>query len=199
MLVSFKHRIVILAMPKCASTSLEAALADKMDVVISRNPAAKHTPFRKYDRFLRRYFETYTDGALEVVSLFRDPEDWLRSWWRYRSRDGLTDPSRSAKGWTFDDFVQAYLSGRAGPASVGSQARFVSAKDGSVGCDRIFRYETLDRFAAWLSERLEVPLSLEHLNVSPPARADAALEGATRSMLETGLDQEYRIYRETAE
>ena len=98
MLVSLKHKLVLLAMPKCASTALEAALAPHVDVVISRNPAAKHTPFRKYDRFLRRYFETYTEGPLEVVSLFREPVDWLRSWWRYRSRDGLADPSRSAKG-----------------------------------------------------------------------------------------------------
>ena len=78
MLVSLRHRLVLLAMPKCASTSLEAALAGKVDVVISKNPSAKHTPFRKYDRFLRRYFETFTDGPLEVVSLFRQPEDWLR-------------------------------------------------------------------------------------------------------------------------
>ena len=199
MLVSLKHRLVILAMPKCASTSLEDALAGQMDVVVSRNPAAKHTPYRKYDRFLRRYFETYTDGPLEVVSLFREPEDWLKSWWRYRSREGMADPSRSARGWSFETFVEAYLSGRAGPASVGSQSRFVSAKDGTIGCDRIFRYETLDRFAGWLSERLETEIALDRLNVSPPAAASEQLGAAVRQALEVGLEVEYRIHRQVAE
>lgn len=199
MLVSFKHRLVLLAMPKCASTALEAALSDRMDVVISRNPAAKHTPFRKYDRFLRRYFETYTDGPLEVVSLFREPEDWLRSWWRYRSRADLTDPSRSARGWSFTDFVTAYLSGRAGPASVGSQARFVSARDGSVGCSRIFRYDAFEGFAGWLSARLETDIALDRLNRSPPRGAGSGLDDEIRAMLHTGLQREYDIYRNIAE
>ena len=199
MLVSLKHRVVLLAMPKCASTSLEAALAGQMDVVISGNPAAKHTPFRRYDRFLRGYFEAYTDGPLEVVSLFREPEDWLRSWWRYRSRGDLADPSRSARDWSFADFTTAYLSGRPGPAAVGSQARFVTGRDGSVGCDRIFRYESLDRFVGWLSGRLETDITLERLNASPPATATAALTAEIRAMLQTGLHREYRIYHDVAE
>lgn len=199
MLVSLKHRLVLLAMPKCASTSLESALAGHVDVVISRNPAAKHTPYRKYHRFLRGYFETYTDGPLEVVSLFREPEDWLRSWWRYRSRADLTDPSRSARGWTFTRFVTAYLSGRSGPASVGSQARFVSARDGSIGCDRIFRFEALPDFAAWLSERLETEITLGHMNAAPVDGDGALLDDEVRAMLQTGLQREYQIYHDIAE
>ena len=198
MLVSLKHRLVLLAMPKCASTALEAALAPHVDVVISRNPAAKHTPFRKYDRFLRRYFETYTEGPLEVVSLFREPVDWLRSWWRYRSRDGLADPSRSAKGWTFDQFAQAYLSGQPGPASVGSQARFVSARDGSLGVDRIFRYESMKDCAVYLTERLSTDVLLDRLNASPPPSDSPDLHEETRLALSVALEPEFRIYREIA-
>jgi hypothetical protein len=185
-------------MPKCASTALEAALASQMDVVISRNPAAKHTPFRKYDRFLRRYLETYTDGPLEVVSLFREPVDWLRSWWRYRSRDGLADSSRSAKGWTFDQFAQAYLSGQRGPASVGSQARFVSTRDGSLGVDRIFRYESIRDCAAYLSDRLASDVVLDRLNVSPPPPGSPDLDEQTRLALSVALEPEFRIYRDVA-
>lgn len=198
MLVSLKHRLVLLAMPKCASTALEAALAPHMDVVISRNPAAKHTPFRKYDRFLRRYLETYTDGPLEVVSLFREPVDWLRSWWRYRSRDGLKDPSRSAKGWTFDQFAQAYLSGQPGPASVGSQARFVSARDGSLGVDRVFRYESVADWTAFLSDRLATEVALDRLNASPPPPGSPDLDEQTRMGLSVALEPEFRIYRDVA-
>ncbi len=199
MLVSLRHRLVILAMPKCASTSIEAALAGQADVVINRHPRAKHTPFRKYDRFLRRYFETFTDGPLEVVSMFREPEDWLQSWWRYRGRDGLIDPARSTRGWSFAQFVEAYLSGRPGPASVGGQAQFVSARDGSMGCDRVFRYDRLDRFAIWLSDRMQTEVALDHLNLSPPASASTMLDADIRSALAEGLQREYQIYRDIAE
>ena len=198
MLVSLRHRLVLLAMPKCASTAFEAALAPQMDVVISRNPAAKHTPFRKYERFLRRYLETYTEGPLEVVSLFREPLDWLQSWWRYRSRDELADPSRSVKGWTFEQFAQAHLSGQPGPASVGSQARFVSARDGSLGVDRVFRYESLGACVAYLSERLETDIVLDRMNVSPPPPGPAGLQEQTRAALSVALEPEFRIYREIA-
>lgn len=199
MLVSLRHRLVLLAMPKCASTSLEAALAGKVDVVISKNPSAKHTPFRKYDRFLRRYFETFTDGPLEVVSLFREPEDWLRSWWRYRSRPGMGAPGRSVKGWSFERFALDYINDAAGPASVGSQARFVSAKDDTIGCDRIFRYETVDRFSGWLSQRLETEIVLDQLNVSPPARSAEGLTPDVQERLDDRLSREYEIYQEIAE
>ncbi|MEM7190462.1 MAG: gamma-glutamyl kinase [Pseudomonadota bacterium] len=199
MMVSLKHRLVILAMPKCASTSLEAALSDQMDVVISRTPAAKHTPFRKYDRFLRRYLETYTDGPLEVVCLFREPIDWLNSWWRYRNRDGVPDPSRSARGMTFEDFVCAYLEGAAGPANVGSQARFVSNKDGAVGVDRIFRHDRFDHFAQFLEERLHTNIAAEKLNASPVDIAGGGLSGASISRARHGLQREFEIYETIAE
>ena len=199
MLVSLRHRLVLLAMPKCASTSLEAALAGKVDVVISKNPSAKHTPFRKYDRFLRRYFETFTDGPLEVVSLFRQPEDWLRSWWRYRSRPGLGAPGRSVKGWSFGRFALAYINDEKGPATVGSQARFVSAKDETIGCDRIFRYETVDRFSDWLSQRLETEIELDRLNVSPLADSAEDLGADVQAQLDDRLAREYEIYRTVAE
>ena len=199
MLVSLRHRLVLLAMPKCASTSLEAALAGKVDVVISKNPSAKHTPFRKYDRFLRRYFETFTDGPLEVVSLIREPEDWLRSWWRYRSRPGLGAPGRSVKGWSFERFALAYINDEKGPATVGSQARFVSAKDETIGCDRIFRYETVDRFSDWLSQRLETEIELDRLNVSPLADSAEDLGADVQAQLDDRLAREYEIYQTVAE
>jgi len=199
MMVSLKHRLVILAMPKCASTSLQVALSSQMDVVISKAPAAKHTPFRKYDRFLRKYLETYTDGPLEVVCLFREPIDWLNSWWRYRSRPGMPDRTRSADGISFEQFVGAYLEGANGPASVGSQARFVSDKDGIVGVDRIFRHDRFDRFTEFLEERLQTRIAAERLNASPTEITGDGLSDKLMSHARLGLRREYEIYEKIAE
>lgn len=199
MLVSLSHRLVLLAMPKCASTAFEAALAPYMDVVISKTPSAKHTPFRKYDRFLRRYLESFTDGPMEVVCLFREPLDWLDSWWRYRGRAALAGKPNSTAGMAFDSFVAAYLDGRAAPANVGSQADFVSTKDGSVGVDRIFRYDDADACSAYLSDRLDVAFGLERLNVSPAETPGTALSAQMRAQAQDGLAREYEIYRNRTE
>ena len=65
MLVSLRHRIVILAMPKCASTAIENALASHMDAVITNLPAAKHTSARMYIRHLKGYFDGIAGGPME--------------------------------------------------------------------------------------------------------------------------------------
>ncbi len=195
MLVSLKHRLVILAMPKCASTSLELALAGRMDIVISGNPAAKHTPYRKYDRFLRRYFESFTNGPLDVICLFREPLDWLRSWWRYRGRDDVPDGQVSARGWSFEDFVRAYAGDRRGPAAVGGQARFVSDRDGGLGVDRIFRYDEFEHFIDYLEGRLATRIELDRLNVSPLPQGASGISDAGRAIADRAMGREYEIYR----
>lgn len=194
MMVSLKHRLVLFAMPKCASTALEAALAVDMDIVITRHPAAKHTPVRKYQRQLRRYFESYTNGPLETVSMFREPISWLNSWWRYRGRPALANPARSTHGMSFDAFAAAYMAGDGGPTDVGSQARFVTGIDDAVGVDRLFRYENVNDMVAYLETRLDRPIVLDRRNVSPCSRPDDGLSPETDARLRVHLSKEFEIY-----
>lgn len=198
MLVSIRHRLVILAMPKCASTALETALAGRMDMVMRGHPGVKHTPFRKYDRFLRPYLETYTNAPLEVVCLFREPVDWLHSWWRYRGRDGVPDPANSTRGMSFEDFVEACLDGQHKPADVGRPSRFVADKAGAIGPDRLFRHDDMATFTAYLEARLETRITLEHENVSPRATEPARLGPTLRARAERELAREFEIYRSLA-
>jgi hypothetical protein len=193
MLVSLRHRLVIFAMPKCASTALEHALAADMDLVIQGHPGAKHTNYRKYDRHLRRYLESFTKEPLETVCLFREPTDWLGSWWRYRGRAGIPNPAKSTAGMSFDAFVTAHLDGAKGPAEVGRQSRFVSDKDGNVGIDRIFRYEDQAAWHAYLSDRLGRDIALERANVSPD-RTGMVLSAATDARLQTEMARDFEIY-----
>jgi hypothetical protein len=198
MLASIRHRLVILAMPKCASTALEEALGPEMDVILRGAPGVKHTTFRKYHRFLRPYLESYTKEPFEVVSLFREPVDWLHSWWRYRGRDNIPNPENSTRDMTFDEFVQAYMNGQQKPADIGQQARFVAAPDGTVGVDRIFRYDRLDCFSAFLKDRLNADFKLGRSNVSPGQPGAPDLPTDTRRDLDAYLATEHRIYREIA-
>lgn len=167
MLVSYRHRLAILSMPKCASESLTEALADSMDIVIWNNPALKHTYYRRFDRFIRPFLENYAKERFETVCMFREPVDWLHSWWRYRSRPGIPDKSRSTKGVPFADFVSDYLDEKSPPADIGRQSRFVADRKGEVGVDRLFRYDRMDNYIAYLEKRLNRKIKLPHKNRSP--------------------------------
>lgn len=193
MLVSFTHRLAILAMPKCASTALHAALGPHADIAIDRPPAAKHTTYRRFDRDLRRFLEHHSDGRIETLCLFREPVDWLASWWRYRARADIPDPARSTAGISFDAFVRDYLD-RAPKYPVGRPSVFVGARDGSVGVDHLWRYDNLGGCLDWLAARTGWRPALPRLNVSPPPPSPPELEPATRARLHAELARDFEIY-----
>lgn len=194
MLVSFRHRLVIFAMPKCASSALEHALAPGMDMVLRGHPGMKHTNFRKFDRHLRRYLESFSNASFETFCLFREPQDWLRSWWRYRSRDDIPDKAKSSAGLSFEEFAHAHIEERPGAADFGRQSRFVSTGDGDIGIDRLFPYEDSDRWLGYLTERLERDIELGLENTSPRRSDSDALSPSTDARLREHLARDYEIY-----
>lgn len=198
MLISVKHHLVIMAMPKCASTSLERALKPRMDIILSGQPHVKHTRMLKYERFIRPYLKSLSNEPFEVVSLMRDPVDWLYSWWRYRSREGIPDPANSTRGVDWPTFAQAYLDGERKPADVGRQSRFLTGKDETLGADQIFRYETMDVFMDWLQGRIRGrKIELGHENVSPD-RKTPPLPEHIRGALMANLAYDYEVYETLA-
>src|SRR6056297_3941191 len=126
MLVFWKERLVVLAVPKTGTT------------------------------------------ALEAVAVLREPVDWLKSWYRYRHREGLAGHPNSTRGMSFDVFVTDYCRGRQpAHAKVGSPARFVRDGQGEIAVDHLFRYESQARLVRFLEERLGASPVPERLNVSP--------------------------------
>jgi len=170
MMVFLKARLVFFATPKTASTSIEIALDAHSDIRISKMPNAKHTPFRKYKRFLEPFLMTLVPEAPDTMALIREPVDWLGSWYRYRGRADIAGSQNSTAGLSFDAFVAAYLQD-APPAfaRLGSQSRFLSAKDGTLGISHLFRYDDLKSAVRFLEQRLHQPVALGHANTSPTA------------------------------
>jgi hypothetical protein len=195
MLVFWAQRLVILSTPKTGSTAIEAALESIAALSVTRPPEMKHTPAYRYQRFLQPYLQSSAGGArFTAVALMREPVDWLGSWYRYRGRPDVDDPARSTRGMSFADFAEAYMTDpRPKVADVGGQARFLSGLNGAeLGVDRVFRYEAIDRFVAFLEERLDFAIELPRLNVSPAGQLD--LPPPTESRLRAWLAPEYRIY-----
>lgn len=194
MLVSLTHRFAFLAMSKCASTAVHQALATRVEVAISQPSGAKHTNYRRFDGQLRRYLENYSDGRIETVCLFREPVDWLASWWRYRARRDIPHPENSTAEMDFETFVTCYLDNHP-LVRIGRPAVFVTDRAGAVGVDHIFRYENLDGCLAWIAARTGYRIALSHLNVSPPAHRPADLSPGLRARLEREMARDFEIYR----
>ena len=197
MLIWTDSRLVFLAQPKCASTAIEGALRSSASYSSGTDPAEKHATYRRYLRDYRTCFEGIAGAPLEVVCLIREPVAWLSSWWRYRGRPALSGHPNSTAGMTFDAFVGAYLDGTPGPARIGRQSAFVAANDGTVGPDRLFAYEDLETFRAFLSTRLDRSVHLGWRNVSP--RVEAVLSAGLRGRLQEALERDFSLHAEAAD
>lgn len=195
-----QHGLVFLALTKCASTAIEAALEPHGQIVTRGAPALKHMHYRGFERFVQPMLRRtgHPRHSYDVVCVFREPVDWLHSWWRYRSRAELRPRDAARHGnyigdMPFADFCDAYVTGSDTRAtSVGCQSAFVRDRDGEVGVDRIFRYDDLPVFVDFLSNRIGERIHLDAVNVSPPA--ELRLPSATRAALRLDLAPEYAIY-----
>ncbi|MBL4813325.1 MAG: gamma-glutamyl kinase [Rhodobacteraceae bacterium] len=195
MLVFVKEKLVLLAVPKTGTTALHAALAPRAGIVMRDPPELKHTPLRRYKRYIAPMVE-HDDVPLQTLAVLRHPVDWLGSWYRYRHRDKLVGQPNSTRDISFDDFVSEYVKGKpAAYAAIGAQARFVKNAAGEVGVDHLFQYENQPGLRGFLEERLSVKLDLPQRNVSP--KMELSLSAPIRAKLERKCAAEFEIW-ETA-
>jgi hypothetical protein len=189
MLVFWRQRLVFLATPKTASTSIEEALAPIAAVVVVRPPHLKHTTVRNYRRLVAPYLGD--TGDFQLVALMREPRDWLGSWFRYRQRIARGDP-KSTQGMSFDSFVQAYCRPvQPDYAEVGAQAMFLAAP-AHKPVDHIFRYDRLGDFVGFMNRRLGCDLQMPQANVSPPQ--DLSLSAETEARLRDKCARDFALY-----
>lgn len=192
-LVFWKKKLVLFAVPKTGTTALEAALAPQADAAILNPPGMKHCTVRKYERELARFFEQNGKRRLERVAVVRAPLDWLGSWYRYRGRAQLDGHENSTRGKSFSEFVAAWLEDSPPAfAQVGQQARFLDAIGQPAQVDHLFRYEDLGRATAFLEDRLGVALDLAARNVSPRQALD--LDPGLAARVRAERADEFRVW-----
>ncbi len=200
MLAYPRRGFVFLAMPKCGSSAVESAIGRHAGVAFTGG-GLKHICMTDFERLVVPLLEHGGFGpkSYEVVCLFREPVDWVYSWWRYRSRPDLAE-HRSARrenftgNVSFEEFAEAYVHRATPYARVDgvSQSAFVRSTSGLVGVDRIFRYEQMDAFVAYLEDKLQRKVRLDRINVSP--ERPVQLSQGAYDRLVTHLEPEYAIY-----
>ncbi|WP_226621657.1 gamma-glutamyl kinase [Alloyangia pacifica] len=193
MLVFWKARLVLLAVPKTGTSAYEAALGPHASMSVLDPPELKHAPVYRYNRFFRPMFEKIGAEQMELMAVVREPISWLGSWYRYRQRDFLNGKPTSTRGISFDDFVEAYTRGERPPfANVGSQAKFVEPRPNGTEVTHLFKYETQAEITGFLEARLGLTLDLPRQNVSP--RADLALSPETEAKLRRKCAADFELW-----
>ena len=195
------HGFVMLSLPKSASTSMVRAIAGQAEMVLRVNPRLKHINCSQFHELIVPVLRKggYRRSDYEVVSLLREPVEWLESWWRYRRRPALLEENarRYTGEQTFEEFTLAYLDRR--QQVRGRPARFVALGDDlTVGVDRLFQLERPDVWQGWLAEKLGKPIDIGTDNVSTERRPPE-LTAATRARLEEHFAPEYDLYAHVRE
>lgn len=178
---------MILSQPKTGTTALEGALSARASIVVSKPPELKHISYRAFMKFVAPWIEAQTGlerSDYDVVSVMREPLDWLGSWYRYRTRNQLTKPDnpRSVNftgNMSFDDFVRDVCrpdGQQPQHARVKTPSWVALAGPERIGVDRLFPYEALDAFRDFIEERTGKPIEDRTANVSPKMELSLAQE-----------------------
>lgn len=197
MLIFSKEKLVFLSVPKTGTTAIEAALSPHAAISVLDPPDLKHAPVYRYNRFFRPMVEKFIGDDVETVAVMREPKSWLGSWYRFRQRPFMEGKKHATHGLSFDQFVEGYLSTpRRGFANIGAQSKFLEPRPNGTSVSRLFRYENMPAFVAYLEARLDRKIDLPRLNVSPSA--DLSLSSELETRLRTECKADYDLYNSIA-
>lgn len=184
-------KLAILSQPKTGTVALARAMKGRAGTGITfvNPPQIKHI---RYDAFLKHVAPMLADvgrfarSDYLVVSVMREPLDWVGSWYRFRTRDTLknaSDRSHYTGGMSFEDFVRDYCkpaSERPPHAQIGSACQVALASPGVLGVDRLFPYEDMSGLFELIESRLGLTIETQRHNVSPERPLD--LSDETRAL-----------------
>lgn len=193
MMVFWDARLVLLAVPKTGTMALHGALGRHASIIWRDPPELKHATLARVRREVLPMVEARTGARFETMAILREPEAWVGSWFRYRSRPERDGHPNSTKGLSFERFVAEVCADDPPPrARIGRQATY--AADGTGSTDHLFRHEHFDHALAFLSQRLGVEVSVNRVNVSPPG--DLTLSATGRTQLAARLAADAAAWRD---
>lgn len=175
MLINTHKKFIFVSNTKTASTSIEVLLRDYSQIAITDPPALKHMPYKKIvDLFYKLFKESQYDiNDFYAFGVFREPVDWVISWFNYRSRKGIANPknrdhSTYLGNISFEDYVDSLHHDWLQP----QKNRFVNHK-GENAMNFLIEYDRLEQDFNFVWKQLGITdqtWSLPHRNKSENIR-----------------------------
>ncbi len=192
MQVYFKQSLAYIAVPKTGTTAIEQALRPQAMLALPNR--MKHMTAGQFQRRIAPFLQREFDLKPQLFAVLRDPEDHLRSWYKYRKRPKLEGKPEYTGGITFDAFVRDVLRDPRPPhARTGRQWNMIHTGDQDLAVNHLFAYEAQPALKEFLGWHFGEGITLRQRNVSPPAEAD--LESKTRADLLAAFHQEADLHK----
>jgi hypothetical protein len=190
--------------PKCASTSIESVVKKYSTIKFGGEPAIKHMSAQYFhDYVLPLHRKLMPTSSLESFCMMREPLEWVNSWYRYRSREALSNPQHPnhanyTGNISFEGFVEALTSENPPAyADIKNQSYYIKLRDGRVGVDKIFPMERIEEVANYLSGMIDEEIEIPMKNVSPDR--DKVLPTALYEKFKEFYREDYELYRRVQE
>lgn len=191
MLIFSAQSLAFIAVPKTGTTAIEMALKPKADILFSRG--RKHLPARRFVSKIAPFLAREFNLTPALFAVMRDPEEQIRSWFRYRARSARDGDANSTHGISFDAFVHAILSDNPPPyARIGSQMGMLCSGKDELLIDHLFAHDAPDVLDQFLLERFGEPIERKRKNVSP--FVPAPLEPSTLKALKSARRAEFDLF-----
>ena len=191
MLVFSEQSLAFVAVPKTGTTAIEMALKPRADIIFTKR--RKHITAHRFHRKIAPFLRTEFGITPDRFAVIREPEEQIRSWYRYRARTARKDTEFSTDGISFDRFVRQVISDDPPPhAAIGSQINMLASPGGDVLVHHLFTYEKPGNLKEFLQQRFGAPITLKEKNVSPQVPAN--LEPSTRKRLKAVRAAEFDLY-----
>lgn len=195
MLIFSEQNLAFIAVPKTGTTAIEMALKPKADILFTKG--RKHMTAQRFDRQVAPFLADAYDLRPDRFAVIRDPEEQIRSWYRYRRREAEIG-ARSADGMSFDAFVLDVISADPPPhARIGSQWRLLTGPKGQVLVHHLFAYEVQTKLKRFLNRRFGEKIRTRQKNVSPPV--EAPLDPLIREKLRAARPEEFALHERVME
>ena len=191
MLIFSPQNLAFIAVPKTGTTAVEMALKSRADIIFTKR--RKHITAQRFHSRLAPFLKAEFDLDPERFAVIRDPEEQIRSWYRYRARDKTSGSAFSTGNISFDRFVREVISDDPPPhAKIGSQLGMLTSPQGELLVHHLFAHEMPMQLLDFLDTRFQDTISLKNKNVSPPVPAE--LEPATLKLLKTARTAEFDLH-----
>ena len=163
-LIDHKNKIIFIAVPKCASTSIKMFLKTELKKDSNninsfniqnqdRTKIQKHSTAEEISSLIENYSE-YTS-----IAVIRNPFDWYVSWYTYRMREGS---GYQTSNMTFKEYLEKQ--------PMKELISFISDKNNNIIVDHIIRYEENieEQFKKILTNIVSFPIEINipKINIS---------------------------------
>lgn len=195
MLIFSEQSLAFIAVPKTGTTAIEMALKPRADIIFTKR--RKHISAHRFHKKIAPFLETEFGISPDRFAVIREPEEQIRSWYRYRARKARKGTEFSTDGISFDQFVREVISeDPPAHAKIGSQLNMLTSPNGDLLVHHLFTYELPGNLKGFLEQQFGAPVALKEKNVSPHVPAD--LDPATRKKLRAARVAEFDLYSRSA-